>query len=71
MACGAVTCGKDEYCPTQAYYVDQPLIKLGIAEPVYGCGAAGTGMDLYFKMCNDAPPIKRSVAGRFEMEGMA
>lgn len=63
-ACGRINCGGGSYCPTQAYYVDTPLQKLGIPEPVFGCGTAGTGMDLFMKVCSDETPLKRSIAGR-------
>ncbi|KAJ4289862.1 hypothetical protein N0V90_011195 [Kalmusia sp. IMI 367209] len=67
-ACKPVNCPPGKYCPTQSYYVDQPLIKLGIAEPVFGCGSAGVGMDVQFKVCSKMAPLKRSVAGRLEIE---
>jgi hypothetical protein len=68
--CGAIECKPGEYCPKQAYFVDTPLSKLGIAEPVFGCGDAGLGMDLYMIMCNEDPKIgdKRSIAGRLAVE---
>lgn len=67
-ACGLLKCKGNSYCPTQAYYVDQPLIKLGIPEPVKGCGNKGTGMNIWFTMCSDAPKLKRDVAGRLEID---
>ncbi|KAK7182525.1 hypothetical protein DPSP01_014114 [Paraphaeosphaeria sporulosa] len=51
--CDRVTCSGNSYCPTKAYYVDQPNQKLGIPEPVYGCGDAGTGADLVFVLCQN------------------
>lgn len=66
-ACGKANCGSGSYCPTQAYYVDFPLKKLGLQDPVFTCPGAGTGMDLYMKVCSDAAPIKRSIAGRLEV----
>jgi hypothetical protein len=67
--CGKIECAPNSYCPTQAYYVDQPLIKLGIKEPVFTCPGAGTNFDITMKVCpRNAPVYKRGVAGRFEME---
>ncbi|KAF2855027.1 hypothetical protein T440DRAFT_486058 [Plenodomus tracheiphilus IPT5] len=63
-ACGHVDCAAGSYCPTQAYFVDTPMQKLGVAEPVFSCPGAGTELNLYMKMCADAAPIKRSLAGR-------
>ncbi|KAF2268895.1 hypothetical protein CC78DRAFT_575437 [Lojkania enalia] len=61
--CGKPTCEPGEYCPTQAYYVDTPLKKLNISEPVFGCGDAGSAMDLHFTICknNNKPTNKRSI----------
>lgn len=68
-ACGKVNCAPGSYCPEQAYYVDTPLSKLGLAEPVFGCGGAGTDMDLYMVMCSENKQVpKRSVAGRVALE---
>ncbi|KAF2795954.1 hypothetical protein K505DRAFT_323675 [Melanomma pulvis-pyrius CBS 109.77] len=73
-ACQVVNCPSNNYCPTQAYFVDTPLQKLNIAEPVFGCGTAGTGMDIYFHTCSDTPQLtkrelsKKSVAGRIPVE---
>ncbi|KAH8712148.1 hypothetical protein GQ44DRAFT_742542 [Phaeosphaeriaceae sp. PMI808] len=63
-SCGKVNCGGGSYCPTQAYYVDQPLLKLGIQEPVFTCPGAGTNMDIAMKVCSGEAPLKRSIAGR-------
>ncbi|KAH7117696.1 hypothetical protein B0J11DRAFT_468169 [Dendryphion nanum] len=70
-ACGVLKCQGGSYCPTQSYYVDKPKEKLGIPEPVLGCGNKGTGMDIWFTMCSDEKPLKRSVAGRLEIDDMA
>ncbi|KAF2688875.1 hypothetical protein K458DRAFT_292869 [Lentithecium fluviatile CBS 122367] len=68
-ACGKLDCAPGTYCPKQAYYVDTPLSKLGIEEPVFGCGSAGTGMDLYMVICSENPQVlKRSIAGRLAVE---
>jgi hypothetical protein len=69
-SCGKIDCPAGEYCPTQAYYVDTPLQKLGIAEPVFMCPKSlGTGVDLYMKVCSGQEQIKRSVAGRMAING--
>jgi hypothetical protein len=70
-SCGKAHCAAGSYCPTQSYYVDTPLSKLGLPEPVFGCLGKGTGMDLYMKVCSDEPPLKRSLAGRMHVEGYA
>lgn len=73
-ACQTVNCPSNSYCTDAAYFVDTPLQKLGLAEPVFGCGAAGTGMDIYFHTCSDTPQLTkremsgRSVAGRIGLE---
>ncbi|KAF1844560.1 uncharacterized protein K460DRAFT_365506 [Cucurbitaria berberidis CBS 394.84] len=64
QACGKASCTGGSYCPTQAYYVDYPMQKLGLQEPVFTCPGKGTGMDLYMKVCSDEAPLKRSIAGR-------
>lgn len=64
QSCGKVDCEKGSYCPSQAYFVDTPMQKLGLQEPVFTCPGAGTGMDLYMKVCSDEAPLKRSIAGR-------
>lgn len=63
-ACGSIDCAANSYCPTQAYFVDQPMLKLGLQEPVFTCPGAGTSMDLVMKTCSDEEPLKRSIAGR-------
>ncbi|KAF3000819.1 hypothetical protein E8E13_006594 [Curvularia kusanoi] len=70
-ACGKAHCAAGSYCPTQAYYVDTPKLKLGIDEPVFGCIGKGTDMDLYMKVCSDEAPLKRSLAGRMLVDGNA
>lgn len=67
-SCGAIDCGAGSYCPTQAYYVDQPLIKLGLEEPVYNCQGAGTDLDLYMTVCSGGETLKRSIAGRISVD---
>jgi hypothetical protein len=67
QSCAPANCAGGSYCPTQAYYVDQPLIKLGIEEPVFVCGTEGAEMDLYMKICSNQAELKRSVAGRVEV----
>ena len=49
----------------------QPLIKLGNEEPVLGCNDAGTGIDIYSKLCSDEALLKRSVGGRMMIDGEA
>jgi hypothetical protein len=65
--CGKIDCQAGSYCPTQAYYVDQPKLKMGIEEPVFTCPGAGSGMDLYMKVCSGEASLKRSIAGRLVM----
>ncbi|KAH6642547.1 hypothetical protein C7974DRAFT_430978 [Boeremia exigua] len=69
--CGKANCAAGSYCPTQSYYVDYPLQKLGLEDPVFTCPGKGTGMDLYMKVCSDEAPLKRSVAGRLAVDGYA
>lgn len=65
QACGSVDCAGGSYCPTQAYYVDFPEQKLGLADPVFTCpGISSQNMDLYMTVCSDEAPMKRSIAGR-------
>jgi hypothetical protein len=71
-SCGKIDCAAGEYCPTQAYYVDTPVSKLNLAEPVFMCPSSlGTNVDLYMKVCSGQPQIKRSIAGRMEIDGEA
>jgi hypothetical protein len=67
-SCGKLYCAKGSYCPTQAYYCPQPMLTLGIQEPVFTCPGAGAGMDLNMVMCADSAPLKRSVAGRMMID---
>ncbi|KAF2128795.1 hypothetical protein P153DRAFT_357309 [Dothidotthia symphoricarpi CBS 119687] len=62
--CGKADCAGGSYCPTQSYYVDYPTQKLGMADPVFTCPGAGTGMDLHMTVCSDEASLKRSIAGR-------
>lgn len=50
--CPRVTCLGNGYCPEKAYYVDTPVSKLGLAEPVFGCDA-GDHADLVFVLCQN------------------
>ncbi|KAJ4990667.1 bys1 domain-containing protein [Stagonosporopsis vannaccii] len=70
-ACGKANCAAGSYCPTQAYYVDLPLQKLGIEEPVFTCPGKGTDMDLYMKVCSDDAPLKIRIAGRVDVDDYA
>jgi len=71
-SCGKIDCEAGTYCPSQIYYVDQPLQKLKIAEPVFMCPKTlGTSPDLYMKVCSGEEQIKRSVAGRMQINGEA
>ncbi|KAH7392904.1 hypothetical protein BKA66DRAFT_509926 [Pyrenochaeta sp. MPI-SDFR-AT-0127] len=63
-SCGTASCAGGSYCPTQAYYVDYPMQKLGLQDPVFTCPGVGTSVDLYMKVCSDEQPLKRSIAGR-------
>ncbi|EUC42829.1 hypothetical protein COCMIDRAFT_102510 [Bipolaris oryzae ATCC 44560] len=67
--CSAADCAAGDYCPTQAYYVDTPLIKLGLKEPVFDCPTAD--VDLHMTVCSGEDSLKRSVAGRvaIDLEG--
>lgn len=67
-SCGKFACGAGKFCPDQAYFVDQPLIKQGVLEPVTTCPGAGLNIDLTFKLCSEAAPLKRSIAGRLTTE---
>ncbi|PVI01782.1 hypothetical protein DM02DRAFT_524252 [Periconia macrospinosa] len=63
--CGQANCRGGTYCPEQSYYVDQPLIKLGIKEPVFACPVQKLSGDISMRLCSDEKPLaKRSVAGR-------
>lgn len=62
--CGKIDCAGGSYCPTQVYYVDYPVQKLGLAEPVFTCPGAGTGIDIHMNVCSDEALLKRSIAGR-------
>jgi len=71
-SCGKIDCPAGDYCPTQAYYVDTPLQKLGIAEPVFMCPLSlGTSVDLSMTVCSGNPKITRSIAGRIQIDGEA
>ncbi|KAJ8113527.1 hypothetical protein OPT61_g4359 [Boeremia exigua] len=70
-ACRKAYCAAGGYCPTQAYYVDFPLQKLGLEDPVFTCLGKGTGMDLFMKVCSDEAPLKRSVTGRAIVDDFA
>jgi hypothetical protein len=58
----------NSYCPSQAYFVDQPMLKLGLLEPVFTCPGAGANMDLNMKVCAGEAPLKRSIAGRIAVD---
>jgi len=67
--CGQADCAPGSYCPSQSYYVDQPLIKLGIDEPVFSCPLSlGSNVDLYMVVCTNKPSLKRSIAGRVAVD---
>ncbi|KAF2031584.1 hypothetical protein EK21DRAFT_110713 [Setomelanomma holmii] len=69
-ACGTVHCAAGAYCPTQAYYCDTPMSKLGLQDPVFTCpGVSMNSMDLVMTTCaDDGQKIKRSIAGRLLMD---
>jgi len=69
-ACGTTQCQGSTFCTASAYFVDQPLIKLGTPEPVFTCPGAGLGMDLVYTLCSDEAPMKRSIAGRLSIDAM-
>ncbi|CAI6327684.1 unnamed protein product [Periconia digitata] len=66
--CKIPYCPPGQYCPTQSYFVDTPVQKLGIPEPTFNCDDAGTSMNIYMHVCADEKPIKRSIAGRITMD---
>lgn len=68
--CGKTQCDGSTFCTASAYFVDQPLIKLGTPEPVFTCPGAGLDMDLVYTLCSDEEPIKRSIAGRLSIDAM-
>lgn len=68
QACGVAQCSGGSYCPDQAYYVDYPMAKLGMQDPVFGCPNAGADMDLNMIVCSDESSLKRSIAGRTTMD---
>lgn len=67
--CGTIDCQAGSYCPTQAYYVPQPLLTLGIKEPVFDCPVSvGSNVDLYMTICSGEDSLKRSIAGRVAVD---
>lgn len=67
-ACGKAKCAPGTYCPTASYYVDFPLKKLGLRDPVFTCPGKGTDMDLIMTVCSGQPSLKRSIAGRIAVD---
>lgn len=63
-ACGKAVCKSGTYCPEMSYYVDFPMAKLGMQDPVFTCPGKGTGVDIVMTVCSDEASLKRSVAGR-------
>lgn len=47
-SCPSASCSAGAYCPEVAYYVDQPLLKLGIKEPTFVCSQ---GVDVVSTVC--------------------
>lgn len=47
-SCTVVSCAPGSYCPTQAYYLDQPSVKTGIVDPNYPCKL---GVDIVSTLC--------------------
>jgi hypothetical protein len=70
-SCQSASCAAGSYCPTQAYYCAQPMLQLGIEEPVFGCPGQGTDMDLYMDVCSGEASLKRSIAGRIAINERA
>lgn len=70
-AYGKAHCDAGSYCPTQAYYADLPLQKLGLQEPVFVCPGKGTGMYYHMKVCSDEALLQRSIAGRMVVNDYA
>ncbi|KNG51124.1 bys1 domain-containing protein [Stemphylium lycopersici] len=67
--CGTADCAAGSYCPSESYYVDQPLIKLGLKEPVFSCPLSlGSNIDLHMVVCTNKPSLKRSIAGRVAVD---
>jgi hypothetical protein len=70
-ACGSLNCAAGTYCPTQIYYVDFPMQKLGLEDPVFTCPGQGTDMDIYMDVCSGEASLKRSIAGRIAIDDRA
>lgn len=66
--CGEAVCSGGSYCPKMSYYVDFPVAKLGLEDPVFTCPGKGTNMDLAMTVCSDESNLKRSVAGRLMVD---
>lgn len=62
--CGKANCEAGSYCPSQSYYVDFPVAKLGLQDPVFTCPGKNANMDLTMTVCSGESSLKRSVAGR-------
>lgn len=67
-SCGQAKCAGGSYCPKMSYYVDFPLQKLGLQDPVFTCPGSGTNMDMVMTVCSDESSLKRSIAGRLMVE---
>jgi hypothetical protein len=52
-----LNCASGSYCVNDAYYVDDPDLKLGIKAPVKGCAKGALSMDVVFSMCSDEAPL--------------
>ncbi|KAF2470180.1 uncharacterized protein BDR25DRAFT_226664 [Lindgomyces ingoldianus] len=56
-SCLPLNCPSGTYCVNDAYYVDDPNVKLGIPAPVKTCARDMLGMDLVFRVCGDEAPL--------------
>jgi hypothetical protein len=53
--CGTAYCHAGEYYPKNSYYVDTPIQKLGIPEPVFACNGVANNFDLNMNISTDNP----------------
>ncbi|KAL1605158.1 hypothetical protein SLS60_004701 [Paraconiothyrium brasiliense] len=59
-ACKEMYCGEGKMCIYDgqgAYYIDQPVQKWGLGEPVGTCPDYDEGTEIGFVLCTSAPPL--------------